>query len=158
MRIHNPCRRTLKTPHRSVNALALPLNLVFTDPSHGHTNLLSAEPLNLLKRGALLLGLRDDPLARVAEADIVARAELVQQVLAADAQAGLEGRGAVVDARVDDLAVARGGFGADGGVALEEEGGGGGSAAGELLGYCKSYCAAADDLWVVSVYSWLTFA
>lgn len=46
--------------------------------------------MNLLKRPPLSLILRYDPLAGAAVADVVLLAELVQQVLAADAQLGLE--------------------------------------------------------------------
>jgi hypothetical protein len=75
--------------------------------------------------------------------DGVGLAQGVEEVLAADAEGGLEGVGAVVDARVDDLAVAGGGFGADLGVALEEEGGAGGVVAGKGLGYRQADYAAA---------------
>jgi hypothetical protein len=70
--------------------------------------------------------------------------ELVEQVLPADAEFRLEAGFAVVDARVDDLAVARGGFCADGGVALDEDGGRG--VAGEVAGDGEADDTAADDL------------
>lgn len=73
--------------------------------------------------------------------------QLVEQVPPADAELRLEAGFAVVDARVDDLAVARGGFCADGGVALDEDGGGGGRrVAGEVAGDGEADDAAADDL------------
>lgn len=72
-------------------------------------------------------------------------AQLVQQVPPADAEPRLEAGAAVVDARVDDLAVARRGFRADGGVALDEDGGRGG-VAGEVAGDGEADDAAADDL------------
>lgn len=73
------------------------------------------------------------------------RAELVEQVLAADAEPRLEAGFSVVDARVDDLAVARRGFGADGEVALDEDGGRV-AAAGEVAGDGEADDAAANDL------------
>lgn len=72
-------------------------------------------------------------------------AQLVEQVPPADAELRLEAGFAVVDARVDDLAVARGGFCADGGVALDEDGGGG-VVTGEVAGDGEADDAAADDL------------
>lgn len=50
-------------------------------------------------------------------------AKFIQQFLAADTQGRLEGGRAVVDARVDDLAVAGRGFLAGSQMALQEEGG-----------------------------------
>lgn len=72
-------------------------------------------------------------------------AQLIEQVPPADAEPRLEAGFAVVDARVDDLAVARGGFCADGGVALDEDGGGG-VVTGEVAGDGEADDAAADDL------------
>ena len=56
---------------------------------------------------------RDDQLAAIAMRDAVVAAILVQGVLAADAHLRHQAVGAVVDAGVDHLAVARGGHGAD---------------------------------------------
>lgn len=84
-------------------------------------DLVLADPLDPPQRLLLPLILRNDPLARPLEPDAVLFAQLVQQILAADAQLRLEAAGPVVDSRVDDLAVARARFGADGAVALDEE-------------------------------------
>ena len=56
---------------------------------------------------------RDDQLAAIAMRDAVVAAILVQRVLAADAHLRHQAAGAVIDAGVDHLAVARGGHGAD---------------------------------------------
>lgn len=77
----------------------------------------------------------------------VSLAELVEEVLPADAELRLEAGLSVVDARVDDLAVARRGLGADGGVALDEDGGGV-AAEGKLAGDGEADDAAADDLYM----------
>ena len=78
--------------------------------------------MHVLEGAHLALRLRDDPLARIAVRHGVLLAEGVEELLAADAQLRLEGARAVVDARVDNLAVARGGLGAGEGVALQKEG------------------------------------
>lgn len=67
--------------------------------------------------------LGDDPLAGVAVGDAVGGAEVVQKFLAAEAELCLERGGAVVDAGMDDLGVARRRLGARVQVALEKEGG-----------------------------------
>ena len=51
---------------------------------------------------------------------IMPRAEVVQQVLTLNAQGGFEGGGRIVNARVNDLAVARGGFRAHCGMSFYE--------------------------------------
>lgn len=66
----------------------------------------------------------------------------------ADAEGRFEGVGRVVYPRVDDLAVAGGRFGADGGVAFQQEGRGVWAGC-EAVGRCEAYCAAADDLGVL---------
>lgn len=111
-------------------------------------NLLLTNPLDPPQRLLLLLILRNDPLARPLEADAVRLAQLVQQILAADAQLRLEAAGPVVDARVDYLAVARASLGADGVVALDEERGCV-VALGEFAGNGEADDAAAYDLTMV---------
>ena len=56
---------------------------------------------------------RDDQLAAIAMRDAVVAAIAVERVLAADAHLRHQAAGAVIDAGVDHLAVARGGHGAD---------------------------------------------
>lgn len=56
----------------------------------------------------------DDELAQTLVADAARRAVLIEQVLAAHAQAGLQAAGRIVDAGMDDFGVARAGAGADG--------------------------------------------
>ena len=56
---------------------------------------------------------RDDQLAAIAMRNAVVAAILVERVLAADAHLRHQAAGAVIDAGVDHLAVARGGHGAD---------------------------------------------
>lgn len=101
-------------------------------------------PVHALERLALARRLRDDELARVAVGHAVAGAKVVEQLFAADAEAGLERRRAVVDARVDDLAVARRRLLARRQVPLQEErrgvAGGEGARRGEADG------PGADDL------------
>ena len=48
-------------------------------------------------------------------------AEVVKKVLPANAELRLQTAGSIVDACMDDFAVARGGFCANGGVSLDEE-------------------------------------
>lgn len=96
--------------------------------------------VHTLQRLPLPLVLRDDPLPRLAVRHAAGGAEVVEALPAADAECRLEGGGRVVEARVDDLAVAGGGLGAEGWVALEEEGGGAG---GEGGGGCEADDAAA---------------
>lgn len=74
--------------------------------------------MHALQRLSLDIVLRNDPFPRVGVPDVVAFAEIIQEVLAADAEGCFEGVGRIVDARVDDLAVAGGRFGPDGGVAF----------------------------------------
>lgn len=61
------------------------------------------------------------PLACIPVRDVVPGTKRIQHLLAADAQVRLEGRGAVVDAGVDDLGVSRRRLGAGLQVSLEEE-------------------------------------
>lgn len=95
--------------------------------------------IHLFQRLPLPLILRDDPLPRLAVRHAAGSAEVVEALAAADAQGGLEGGGRVVEAGVDDLAVAGGGLGAEGGVALDEKGGGAGGQGG---GGCEADDAA----------------
>jgi hypothetical protein len=98
---------------------------------------------------SLRVVLSNEPLARPAIGDAVLVAELVQQVLSAEAELRLEGVLAVVDAGVDDLAVARAGLRADGGVTLYEYGGGAGLE-GELAGNGEADDTTADYLyWIM---------
>ncbi|KAF7560029.1 hypothetical protein G7046_g4099 [Stylonectria norvegica] len=92
-----------------------------------------------------VVGLSSAHTALTPSPSLTTSAPLTQRVLAADAQLGLEAAGRVVDARVDDLAVARAGLGADGAVPLDEDGGCV-VAEGELAGYGEADDAAADDL------------
>lgn len=102
-------------------------HFTFAQPAHRHAvgERLGAVPIHALEGLALGVVLRDDPFARVAVGYVVGGAKVVEHFFAADAEVGLEGGGAVVDAGVDDLGVARRGFCAWVEVALEEEGGGG---------------------------------
>lgn len=102
-------------------------HLGFAQPADRHAvgKRVSAVPIHPFESLALGAGLRDDPFARVAMGHIVGGAKVVEHFFAADAEVGFEGGGAVVDACVDDLGVAGGGFCAWVKVALEEEGGGG---------------------------------
>lgn len=127
------------------NPLAITLHLFTAHPPRRNTKLILAQRMDLLKRLPLSLILRDDPLASAAVADVVLLAELVQQVLAADAQLRLEAGRAVVDARVDDLAVARARLGAHGVVALNQDGRVV-AALRELPGYGEADDAATDNL------------
>lgn len=99
--------------------------------------------VNPVQGGPLCLALGDNPLSRLAVVDAALTAEVVQPLAAADAQLRLEGAGAVVEPRVDDLAITRRGLGAELGVALEEEGG---RTGGEGGCCCKADNAGAYDL------------
>lgn len=83
--------------------------------------------------------------------NVMRLAELVQEVLPADAELRLETRFAVVDARVDDLAVARRGLGADSGVTLDEDGRGV-AAEGELAGDGEADDTTANNLVYLSAF------
>ena len=72
-------------------------------------------------------------------------AKFVQQPPSPDAQLRLQAAGAIVDARVDDLAVARARLRPDCCVALNEDRGGIG-AEGELAGYGEADDATTYDL------------
>lgn len=131
------------------DALAVPQDLGRGNPSRRHANrpAVLVQPLQLL---VLRVRLRDDPLARPPVADAVRLAEGVEEVSAAEAQPRLERVGAVVDARVDDLAVSGRCFRADGCVALDEERRRVGLE-GEVVGYREADYAAADDLAGISL-------
>lgn len=89
MRVDDTRGWTIKSTH-SLNSLTITLHLFTGDPPRRNSKLILAQRMNLLKGGPLSLILRDDPLAGAAVADVVLLAELVQQVLAADAQLRLE--------------------------------------------------------------------
>ncbi|EFW98773.1 l-2-hydroxyglutarate mitochondrial precursor [Grosmannia clavigera kw1407] len=84
---------------------------------------LSGRGVDALQCGELGGRLGHQPLARAAMRHAVRGTKVVQQPAAADAELRLERVGAVVEAGVDDLAVARGCLRADGGVAFEHEDG-----------------------------------
>lgn len=138
-------RRALQGAGLGNNALAMLADLLVRHPSHRNANLVDAKSVDPLQGLPLRVVLGDEPLARPAVGDAVPVAELVQQVLAAEAELRLEGVFAVVDAGVDDLAVARAGLCADGGVTLYEHGGGAWLER-ELAGNGEADDAAADDL------------
>src|SRR6185503_93696 len=69
--------------------------------------------LDLRALRELSLGSRDDELAATAVEHITGLAVLVELVAPRDAQTRLEGAARIVDAGVDDLAVARAGAGAE---------------------------------------------
>src|SRR6266851_5244959 len=84
-----------------------------------------------------------DEFSGVAEGDIVFGAELIHQAVAFDAEAGFEGIFRVVDAGVNDAAVARAGDHAELGILLDEENVAG--ALGDGVGDGAADYAAADD-------------
>ncbi len=75
-----------------------------------------AQPLDLLRRG------RDDELAAAPVADPVRLAVRIEQAAAPDAQLRLQRPGCVVEAGVDDFAVARADAAADACLGFEHEG------------------------------------
>lgn len=143
VRVHDARRRRLQTPRLGPHRRLPRLHLGLAQPPHGDPagQPVHAVPVHALERLALLRRLRDDPFARVAVGHAVPAAEVVQQLLAPDAEVGLEGVRAVVDARVDDLAVAGRRLLARGEVSLQEEGGG--VAGGEGAGGGETYGASA---------------
>lgn len=100
-------------------------HLVLTQPAHRDaiSKRIRAVPIHPLQRLALRGVLRDDPFPRVTMGHVVLGTKVVEHFFATDAEVGFQGGGAVVDAGVDDLGVAGGGFCAGVEVALEEEGG-----------------------------------
>ena len=77
--------------------------------------------LDAVELGQLVLAGGDDQLAAIAVRDATAAAVVVEPPLALDAEPRLQAAGRVVDAGMDDLAVARAGLAADQLVALQED-------------------------------------
>ena len=102
--------------------------------------------VHALEMRELLRRLRDDPLAGAAVWDVVCGAVGVEQARPGDAHGRLVRARRVVEASVDHLRVAAAGFGADGGVALEEDGAVGRAGLGEAASDGETDDAAADDL------------
>lgn len=107
------------------------------------------ESIDALQGFVLRVVLRDDPLADLLVRDGAGAAKVVEEVAPADAELGLERVPAVVEPRVDDLAVAGGGFGAGLRVSFQEEGGCRGVFFGEAACGGEAYDAASDDLVVL---------
>ena len=77
-----------------------------------------ARPVEL---GKLVVGGRDDQLATPIVVHTVARAVVIERVLAGDAEPRLEAVLRIIDSGVNDLRVARAGLGADGVPALDDD-------------------------------------
>src|SRR6185312_12276915 len=69
--------------------------------------------LDLMQQRNLLLGGGDDPFAGAAVAEAAARAVRIERLAAGDAERRLEAAGRIIEAGMDDLAVAARGAGAD---------------------------------------------
>lgn len=121
MGIDNARRGAVERAALGAHALPVALDLLPRDPADGHVNGLPAVRVQLLELVALRLVLGHDPFARVAVRHRVLGAEVVQQLPAPHAELRLERRGRVVDARVDDLAVARRRFRAERRVTLDQQ-------------------------------------
>lgn len=97
-----------------------PADLVAAEELHRHVDRPRElmQPLQLLH---LLRVLRDDPLLGAPVRDVRVRRELVQHLLAAQAEFRLQRVGPVVDARVDDFRVAAARLGPHGVVPLDQK-------------------------------------
>ena len=85
MRVYDASCRTLERT-RSTHTFTVPLDLFTANPARRNTEVVLAQVVKLCEGILLDVILGDDPFASAAMADVVPLAELVEEVLSADAE------------------------------------------------------------------------